>query len=123
MELPKKLLDDIREYCRLNQIADIDGFITKMVRTGFTIEKYGYSPDASKPQQVVEKEVIKEVIREVEVVKEVPVEKIVEISNNEELNKYLEEIRGLKEENEKLKGGSEFHTKVDRPPVNDLYGE
>lgn len=126
MELPKKLLDDIWEYCRLNSITDIDGFVIKMVRDGFTIEKYGYSPESSDTPQVVEKEVIKEVEKIVEVIKEV--EKIVEVSNDEDVTKYLEEIRGLKEENDKLRGDIESHTKVNmvkvqRPPVNDLYGE
>ena len=34
MEIPKKLKDEIWEYCRMNDIPNIDEFIIKMVQTG-----------------------------------------------------------------------------------------
>jgi len=83
MELPKELKDEIWEYCRLNDITDLNAFMVRMLRQGYNIEKYGATPfkmGKGEPE-VIEKEVIKEVIVEKEVIKEVPVEveKIVEV--------------------------------------------
>ena len=71
MEIPKKLKDEIWEYCRMNDIPNIDEFIIKMVRQGYTVEKFGATPLGTGE--------VKEVEKIVEVVKEVPVEKIVEV--------------------------------------------
>lgn len=126
MELPKKLNEDIWDYCRVNSITDIDGFITKMVRNAFTIEKYGYSPESGGAPQVIETEVIKEVIKEVPVEKVIEVERVVEISNNEELNAYLQEIKELKAKLAKLDGAITVED-IPRSPSstdeNDFYGE
>lgn len=73
MEIPKKIKDEIWDYCRINDIPNIDDFILKMVSQGFTIEKYGAAPTAK--EKIVEKIVEKEV----EKIVEVPVEKIVEV--------------------------------------------
>ena len=56
MELPKQLTDEIWEYCRANNITDIDGFITRMTRDGFTVERYGFRPEvvAPVPPKIVE---------------------------------------------------------------------
>lgn len=92
MDIPKKLQDEIWDYCRLNNIPNIDEFINKMVGNGFNVEKYGTSPfgysGVNEPPEpeIIEKEVIKEVEKivekrvevPVEVIKEVEVEKIVE---------------------------------------------
>ncbi|MFN7656470.1 MAG: hypothetical protein ACK5OW_01645 [bacterium] len=122
--LPKNIKDDIWNYCRANNITNMDKFIVDMVIQGLNIEKYGNSPIVP---QVIEKEVIKEVEIEkivevpvekiVEKVVEVPVEKIVEktievpvekivekevyITNNEEVEKLTLDITKLKEDNKK----------------------
>jgi len=123
--LPKNIKDDIWNYCRVNNITNMDKFIADMVIQGLNIEKYGNSPIVP---QVIEKEVIKEV--EVEKIVEVPVEKIVEkvvevpvekivektievpvekivekevyITNNEEVEKLTLNTTKLKEDNKKL---------------------
>ena len=83
MEIPKKIKDDIWEYCRINDISNIDEFIVKLIKQGFISEKYGSTPIGSPQIVEIEKivevtvDVIKEVIVEKEVIKEVPVEKIV----------------------------------------------
>ena len=41
MRIPKKIRDEIREFCKLNDIEDIEDFILKNIKTGFNIEKYG----------------------------------------------------------------------------------
>ena len=62
--------DEFIKYCEINQISDIEGTAKKIFQRGFTIEKYGETPTTAKGRDV---EVIKEVI------KEIPVEKIVEV--------------------------------------------
>lgn len=105
MEIPKKLKDEIWEYCRLNDIPNIDEFIIKMVRQGYTVEKFGATPVGTGEITEVEKivEVIKEVPVEkiVEVVKEIPVEKIVEkevyITDDEQVKVLTEKIIQLEQ--------------------------
>ena len=81
-------LTSVQEYCKLNNIEDVDKFITKCYVDGFNIKKYGLlGDDSRKIGGIEEKQVEIEVIREkrvevpVEVVKyvEVPVEIIKEI--------------------------------------------
>jgi hypothetical protein len=101
MEIPKNLKDEIWDYCRLNDISNIDEFQIKLLKQGFTAEKFGSSP-------VPTKEVIVEVIKEVEVEKEkivyvdVVVEKVVEkeviISDDKQVNELSDKITSLEEE-------------------------
>jgi hypothetical protein len=91
MEVPSNLYDEIKLYCKVNNIENIDNFVNKLIKQGFTIEKYGATPKE----------------RIVEIIKEVPIEKIVtddqqikdindkldlEIAKNEELNKKISEL-------------------------------
>ena len=116
MKIPKKLKDEIWEYCRLNDITDIDAFILKSTQQGFNIEKYGTTPFkiGGKEPEVIEKEVVKVITAttEVEIIKEVPVEievikeveKIVEVTvtDNELIDKLNEEKDGLLEKTKQL---------------------
>jgi hypothetical protein len=106
MELPKDLKDKIWNYCRLNDITDLNGFMVKTLKKGFDIEVYGllgeilnegekHLKTGGEQEKWVEKEVIvekrveipvevikeviveKEIIKEVEKIVEVPVEKVV----------------------------------------------
>ena len=43
-----KIYEEIRLYCEFNDITDIDGFINKIVKVGFNIEKYGNKPIVNK---------------------------------------------------------------------------
>ena len=97
------------EYCRLNNISDIDTFMLKTLQQGFNIEKYGTTPFkiGGKELEVIEKEVIKVITAttEVEIVREVPVEievikeveKIVEVTvtDNVLIDKLKAEIKEL----------------------------
>ena len=88
----------VSEYCKLNSIKDVDGFIKKCFESGFNIEKYGLLGKTlndgekdlktdgvqekwTEKEVIVEKrvEVPVEVIREVEKIIEIPVEVIKEI--------------------------------------------
>ena len=120
MELPKDLKDKIWDYCRLNEITDLNGFIIKTLKKGFDTEVYGLLGktlnDGEKDLKtgiVGEKqveievireirveipvEVIKEVIVEKEIIKEVPVEVIKEI---EKVVTKIEYISDKTSENE-----------------------
>ena len=120
MELPKDLKDKIWDYCRLNEITDLNGFIIKTLKKGFDTEVYGLLGNSLNEGEkhlktgiVGEKqveievireirveipvEVIKEVIVEKEIIKEVPVEVIKEI---EKVVTKIEYISDKTSENE-----------------------
>lgn len=108
MEIPKKLKDEIWEYCRLNDITDLNAFMGKMLNQGFNIEKYGTTPfSINRPEkEIVEKiievpiEVIKEVekIIEKEIIKEVPVEKIIEVIKEVPVEVFIEKTNDEQQE-------------------------
>jgi len=82
----KQLWSEIVNYCELNEI-EIDKTLNEALRQGFTILQYGMGPNEPK---VIEKTV--EVIKEVPVEKivEVPVEKIVEVIKEVPVDKIIE---------------------------------
>jgi hypothetical protein len=106
---------EVYDYCYLNKVMDINSFVDKCFKQGFSIEKYGLlgSDTEIEPEvQVIEK--IVETIKEVEVikyvdkevVKEVPVEKIVTkieyICDKTNENELLLKIQELESENQKF---------------------
>jgi hypothetical protein len=140
--------DEFLEYCRLNDIKDVEKLAKETFQRGFTILKYGETPNGIKgSEKIVEKEVIKEVIVEkeilvekiIEVIKEVPVEmkgetqiitkeviKEVTVTDNVEIERLREEISKLKEENNKLNDVlNKFNkaTFMKNSDLNTLYGE
>ena len=97
---------EIYDFCLLNKIMDIDGFINKCFKKGFNIEKYGLigEVDTNEVKEIIVEKIV-EIIKEVptpptevkvieyvdrEVIKEikveVPVEKIVYIYDKKEEN-------------------------------------
>jgi hypothetical protein len=102
MEIPKKLKDEIWEYCRLNDISNIDEFIIKMIRQGYTVEKFGSSPMGSIEIKEVEKIVEIPVEKIVEKIVEIPIEKIVEkeifLTDDEQLKNLTDKISQLNKE-------------------------
>ena len=97
MEIPKKFKDEIWDYCRVNDIPNIDEFILKMITQGFTVEKYGAAPTARERivEKIVEKIVEVPVDKIVEKIVEVPVEKEVYITDNSEIKNLAEQINKL----------------------------
>ena len=85
MNIPKRTYNDILEYCRVNDIPNIDEFILKMITQGFTVERYGAAPTAR--ERIVEK-VVEKIV-------EVPVEKEVYITDNSEIKNLAEQINKL----------------------------
>jgi len=102
MELPKDLKDKVWNYCRLNDITDVNGFIIKTIKKGLDVEVYGFlgktlneGEKDLKTGIVGEKQVEIEVIREIRV--EVPVEVIKEV---EKIVTKIEYISDKTTENE-----------------------
>lgn len=68
IELPEKIYDEIKEYCRVNNIDDVDKFIRKILNQGFTTEKWGVIGDNKEPKkEVIEKIIISAITIEPEI--------------------------------------------------------
>jgi hypothetical protein len=114
MELPKLLKDEIWDYCRVNNITNIDDFTLKLVKQGFTVEKYGATPEVKTVEKIVEKIV------------EVPVT----LENNEvseSLTKYMGLYDQSQADNKKLADQildlSKQLEAEEKRNKKDLYGE
>ena len=100
MDLPKNLKDEIWDYCRLNNIPNIDEFTLKLIKQGFTMEKYGATPA---PREIIVEKIVEKIIEKiVEVPVEKVVEKIVEISTidptmSESMKNHIKTIGELRD--------------------------
>lgn len=126
MEIPNDLHNEIWDYCRANKITNIDEFTLKLLKQGFTSEKFGSTP------------MIKTIEKEVEKIVEVPVEKIVEkivevpvnMVDTELSDKYTKliksyeslqsEVENLKTDNVNLTKALEVEKQKNK---KDIYGE
>ena len=100
IDISKQDHNDLISFCKLNEISDIDGFIKLCFRKGLMIEKYGLLNQGNLPD-IIERELEKEVIKEVIVEKEVFIEK--PVIDNEKVEELQNEIYILKSENSNLK--------------------
>lgn len=121
MEIPKKTKDEIWDYCRLNDIPNIDDFMLKLINQGFTIEKYGATPVTQ--SKIIEKKV--EV--PIEVIVEKIVEKIVEVPIKIDDSELAEKYKDLLKKNDKLKSEND-DLKIEialekKKNKKDIYGE
>lgn len=98
MEIPKQLNNEIWEYCRANNITNIDEFIIKLIKQGFTAEKFGSTP----------------------IIKTVEVDKIIEVPVNMVDTELTEKYKLLLSENESLKNELNLERQNKK---SDLYGE
>ena len=127
MEIPKKIKDEIWDYCHINDIPNIDEFMLKMISQGFTVEKYGAAPAAK--ERVVEKIIEKIVEREVLITNDEAftelTDKIAElelklINTSSELNsEYAEK---LKEKEDKITLLTNL-LDIEKKKKRDIYGE
>lgn len=124
--------DEFHEYCKVNNITDYEKLAKKIFNRGFAIEKYGEVPKGLvKNDNIIEKEVIKEVVVEkiVEVVKEIPVEKEIVVTKNIDdgrVDELLKENEQLKLELKKITDTLEKFTRatyLKNSDLNNLYGE
>jgi len=92
IKLTTSQLKSVQEYCKLNNIEDVDKFISKCYVDGFNIKKYGLlGDDSEKIGGVEEKPVEIEVIKEIRV--EVPVEVVKYVEVPVEIIKEVEVIQ------------------------------
>jgi len=98
----KQIIKSLSNYCVLNNIEDVDGFIKKCFNIGFNIEKYGLLGNSLNDGEkdlktgiVGEKQVEIEVIREIRV--EVPVEVIKEVEKIVTKIEYISDKSGESE--------------------------
>ena len=97
IKLTSTQLKSVQEYCKLNNIEDVDKFITKCYTEGFNIKKYGLlGDDSEKIGGIEEKQVEIEVIREIRV--EVPVEVVKYVEVPVEIIKEIEVIQYVEKE-------------------------
>ena len=53
MEINKKLLNDITQYCNLNEIENIEEEINKYIQIGFNVIRFGTAPFQEYQEEVV----------------------------------------------------------------------
>jgi hypothetical protein len=126
MELPKELKNDIWDYCRVNDITNIDEFTIKLVKQGFTIEKFGGTPVIKTVDKIVEKIVEVPIDRIVEKIIEVPIAMIdTEISENLKnyIKKYEEAMENVGKLSDQLMLTEKQLTEEKKKHKKDLYGE
>lgn len=105
MEIPKEIKDEIWNYCRVNNITNIDEFTIKLLKQGFTIEKFGM------PVIVQEKQQEQPPIQNIEVDSKIEESLVEQTKLKEENQKLYDVINDLKNELNKEKN------------KKDLYGE
>ena len=92
IKLTTSQLKSVQEYCKLNNIEDVNKFISKCYLDGFNISKYGLlGDDSEKIGGIEEKQVEIEVIKEIRV--EVPVEVVKYVEVPVEIIKEIEVIQ------------------------------
>ena len=97
IKLTTSQLKSVQEYCKLNNIEDVDKFISKCYVDGFNIKKYGLlGDDSEKIGGIEEKQVEIEVIKEIRV--EVPVEVVKYVEVPVEIIKEVEVIQYVEKE-------------------------
>ena len=97
IKLTHSQLTSVQEYCKLNNIEDIDKFIIKCYTDGFNILKYGLlGNNSEKIGGIEEKQVEIEVIKEIRV--EVPVEVVKYVEVPVEIIKEVEVIQYVEKE-------------------------
>ncbi len=60
--IPDILYKNISDFCKLNNLLDVEGYMIKLLQLGFNIEKYGVSPIQKSSQKEYfkqEKEAVK----------------------------------------------------------------
>ena len=111
--LKETLIEEIKEYCQLNKIDDVDIFINKILKQGFNIAKFGNAPFSPEPkviEKIVEKIVEVPVDRIVEKIIHVPVDKIIE----REIETIIEKPVDNTERDGLLKKITELESEIDR---------
>lgn len=107
LTLNKQSQKDLTDYCKLNNIEDVEMFFQQCFKQGFDIKKYGLiGENNERVIEYIEKEVPIEVIKyvEKEIIKEVPIEIIKEIEKEVIVQKEvpIEIIKEVEKPNDKM---------------------
>jgi hypothetical protein len=90
---PSLILDDeFIQYCELNKIKTVNKLAKETFDRGFSILKFGETPSIARGRETI-KEVEKEIIKEIEVIKEVRVEVPVEVIKEVKVEVPVEVIK------------------------------
>jgi hypothetical protein len=126
MEINKELNNEIWEYCRANNITNIDDFTLKLLKQGFTSEKFGSTPMVKTIEKEVEKIIEVEVEKIVEKIIEIPVN-MVDTELSDKYTELIKNYESLQTEFENLKVENVRITKELGVEIQknkkDLYGE
>jgi hypothetical protein len=104
INLSRKQLKDVEEFCKLNKIEDVEEFLVKCFVNGYEIEKYGLLQNSGGSREKwVEKEIIVEkrveipveVIIEKTIIEYVEVEKEKEVIVEKVVEKLIEVIKEI----------------------------
>jgi hypothetical protein len=96
---------DLTSFCKLNEIELVDDFVRLCFRKGFYIEKYGLLNQGQLPE-VIDRELEKEVIREVVVEKEIFIEKpVIDNTKIDELQNEIYILKGKLENQKEVECG------------------
>ncbi len=96
---------DLMTFCNLNEIKLVDDFVRLCFRKGYYIEKYGLLNQGQLPE-VIDRELEKEVIKEVIVEKEVFIEKpVIDNTKIEELQNEIYILKGKLENQKEVECG------------------
>jgi hypothetical protein len=111
MEIPKQLKDDIWDYCRANNITNIDEFTVKLIRQGFTAEKYGSTPVVPKKEIPTPKAPIEEI-------------ELINLEIPENIKKHNAIVKKVKNKVEaEIKENNKKMAEIAQQTKKDLYGE
>lgn len=126
MVIPKDLKEQIWDFCRLNDITNIDEFTIKLLKQGFTVEKFGSSPTIKIVDKIVEKIVEVEVEKIVEKIIEIPIN-IVDSEIDNKIKDYIKQIEDLKDklfEITDLNDNLQKELEIEKnKKIRDIYGE
>ena len=92
IQIPKKLYDEIKEYCSYNDIKGVNHHIVYLIELGFNFMRYGASPFNNQIPQFDIKEEKQPIMNEVFPIEEV-VLPVVEVKEKKEKKKGITIIK------------------------------
>lgn len=70
IQIPKKLYNEIKDYCSYNEIRGVNHHIIYLIELGFNFMRYGVSPFDNQVPQYVKEEEKQPIVKDVVTVKE-----------------------------------------------------
>ena len=70
IQIPKKLYNEIKDYCSYNEIKGVNHHIVYLIELGFNFMRYGVSPFDNQVPQYVKEEEKQPIVKDVVTVKE-----------------------------------------------------